>query len=84
MPRVGTDTLIGFPGRTGPVLRTSGGGVVFAVSGEVAFDDGFVGTTDAVPATRGVDGDGPGTDDGPAAVVCCRPSSALLSVLNCT
>jgi hypothetical protein len=81
MPRLGTNTLVGFPGRTGPVLRTSGGGVVFVVPGEVGFDDGFVGTTDAVPATCGVDG--PGADEGPAAV-CCRPSSALLSVLNCT
>jgi hypothetical protein len=80
MSRLGTVTLTGFPGRTGVVLLASGGGGV--VPGLVAFDDdgGLVGTTDVVGgAGRPVV---PEADEGPAAVVCCRPSSASL-VLNC-
>jgi hypothetical protein len=67
--------LTGFPGRTGAVLRISGGRVVLGAV--VAFDDGCAGCA----GTADVVGVAVDVDEGPAAVVCGRPSSASL-VLN--
>jgi hypothetical protein len=58
IPRLGTVTLTGFPGRGGAVLLISGGSVV--ALGLVAFDDGWV--DDGSPDDGSPDDDGsPGT-----------------------
>ncbi|TCO30433.1 hypothetical protein EV652_105428 [Kribbella steppae] len=77
MPKLGTETLTGFPGRAGAVLRVSGGKLVRGVV--VAFDDGCVGCVGTADVGRRAEE--LEADEGPAAVVCCRASSASL-VLN--
>jgi hypothetical protein len=54
----------------------AGGFLVLVDRGELAFDDGLVGTAVVAPAT----GDGRLDADGPAAVG-CRPSSAAEGLL---
>jgi hypothetical protein len=80
MPRLGTDTRIGFAELTGAELLVPEVFVAFVDLGDVAVDDGLIGTAVVVPAPalERLDADGP-------AAVGCRPSSAVEGLpLSCT